>query len=130
MLDLKMLPEDFTFGSYSMFSVVTFIGFLVNCKKIENFYDSSAMFHGTVSAIALMLASICSSSAIKTDKHVGPIVTVINGQVIVVSIVHSLLMRSAVHALQWFGFIFGILGIVLLTLPEVLKQLRVTLLRI
>ena len=66
---------------------------------------------------------LCLFLSISNEKAAGPVIAIVSTQMLVLVMASSLLNGLVPNLLQWMGLLFGLIGALILVIPNQMKQL-------
>jgi drug/metabolite transporter (DMT)-like permease len=116
--ELGMSPSDFTFSSYMVASSILLIVSIPIFCADEDFFTWHLWFLGFMASLTNVLGSYFATAAFATGGPVGPIVAMLDVQVILLTIISAFIMHEVPHYLQLLGLLTGSVGACVLAMPD------------
>lgn len=70
-----------------------------------------------------MAGVLCLNLAITTAHAAGPAIAIVSTQMIVLTMASALIAGFVPNTMQWLGLVFGLLGAMVLVIPDQMKRL-------
>jgi drug/metabolite transporter (DMT)-like permease len=116
--DLGMSPSDFTYASFLLASICLLIASVVFFIIDEDLFTWKLWVLGFFASLTNVLGSYFATASFATGASVGPIVAMLDVQVIFLTIISAFVMQQIPHYLQLLGLLAGIVGACILAMPD------------
>jgi drug/metabolite transporter (DMT)-like permease len=120
---LGVSPWDYTIGCYCvmacMFQIWGLFYWFSNPGKFDLYY----LILGAIGSLLQVIGVLCLNLAITTAKAAGPAIAIVSTQMIVLTMASAVLAGLVPNFMQWMGLVFGLLGAMVLVIPDKVKSL-------
>ena len=118
--NVRLSSYDFTIAYWGLialvFQIVAVIFFTTNSD--DEVFDVKLWTKGTIASFLNVLGSAFCIASFSTGSPMGPIVAIVDSQTILITPITSIMARTMPTTLQLIGLIIGILGALILTIPD------------
>lgn len=70
-----------------------------------------------------MTGVLCLNLAITTARAAGPAIAIVSTQMIVLTLASAIIAGFVPNLMQWMGLLFGLIGAMVLVIPDQVKKL-------
>ena len=114
---------DWTIAFWGVLSFVFQIIGIVAFLSDESSFNFTKWINGFLASFFNLVGCVFVISSFSSGAPIGPIAALVNTQTILVVVVSAIMMREMPCCMQIIGLLFGLLGAMLLTIPDQLIKL-------
>jgi hypothetical protein len=119
----KTNARHWSFG-YSMLSSGTFLALgIIHFSMHPEDFDFSFAWQGGVGSLINVFGSMFAGAAIGTGAAIGPMIALLNTQMVIMTIISALITAVMPNSMQLVGLALGLLSAFVLTIPDIMYGL-------
>jgi drug/metabolite transporter (DMT)-like permease len=118
-----MTPSDFAFASYFVMSMASLIASVFVFRANPGLFSWRLFIIGFIGSLGNGCGSFFATAAFATGSAAGPIVAMLNVQVILLTLLSAVRMQIIPNWLQLIALVIGIIGALILTIPDELYSI-------
>ena len=120
---LKLSADDWLFGYNFVWSLVASIIAIYCWHRDVVEFELKYLIEGSISGVCTMIGALLATHALKIDgAPQGPTVALCNSKLLLLVTIDSIIQRKLPPWMQWLGLIIGIIGTLVVSIPEELKK--------
>ena len=118
--NVRLNSYDFTIAYWGLIALIFQIvgGIYFTSNRDDEVFDVKLWTSGTIASFLNVLGSAFCIASFSTGAPMGPISAIVNSQTIIITTITSIMARTMPTTLQIIGLIIGIIGAMVLTIPD------------